>query len=198
MSAQTIDCGYSLELPCRGGSNEYPQSMFWAEIWKMSVFFLSENFPFLFVKFSMYLNRLVFVMECHNLIYISRKEAYHISKQWELRSVCNICYLINGCLSVDSKGLWVHRLILQVSVPSNSCRWYPEKIYDYTNSAHPDQFLYTCMWTINTQNRLCICAVRSESWFPSDRIIEYTLYLWRLTLSVPNFRQHLSSTFFLS
>ena len=28
ISAQNIDCGYSLELPQRGGSNEYPQSMF--------------------------------------------------------------------------------------------------------------------------------------------------------------------------
>ena len=28
ISAQNIDCGYSLELPCRGGSNKYPQSMF--------------------------------------------------------------------------------------------------------------------------------------------------------------------------
>ena len=27
ISAQNIDCGYSLELPWRGGSNEYPQSM---------------------------------------------------------------------------------------------------------------------------------------------------------------------------
>ena len=26
----SIDCGYSLEPPRRGGSNEYPQSMFWA------------------------------------------------------------------------------------------------------------------------------------------------------------------------
>ena len=26
--AQTIDCGYSLEPPRGGGSNEYPQSMF--------------------------------------------------------------------------------------------------------------------------------------------------------------------------
>ena len=26
--AQKIDCGYSLETPRRGGSNEYPQSMF--------------------------------------------------------------------------------------------------------------------------------------------------------------------------
>ena len=31
-----IDCGYSLEPPRRGRSIEYPQSMFWAEIWKIS------------------------------------------------------------------------------------------------------------------------------------------------------------------
>ena len=29
--AQKIDCGYTLELPRRGGSNEYPQSMFWSK-----------------------------------------------------------------------------------------------------------------------------------------------------------------------
>ena len=28
ISAQNIDCGYSLEPPRLGGSNEYPQSMF--------------------------------------------------------------------------------------------------------------------------------------------------------------------------
>ena len=32
ISAQNIDCEYSIEPPRRGGSNEYPQSMFWAEI----------------------------------------------------------------------------------------------------------------------------------------------------------------------
>ena len=48
----------------RGGSNGYPQSLFWAEIWKISEF-LSENFQFLMVKFSVYLNRLVFVMYSH-------------------------------------------------------------------------------------------------------------------------------------
>ena len=40
ISAQNIDCGYSLEPPWRGGSNEYPQSIFWAEIWKISEFFI--------------------------------------------------------------------------------------------------------------------------------------------------------------
>ena len=29
--AQNIDCEYTLEPPRRGGSNEYPQSMFWGE-----------------------------------------------------------------------------------------------------------------------------------------------------------------------
>ena len=32
ISAQNIDCGYLLEPPHRGGSNEYLKSMFWAEI----------------------------------------------------------------------------------------------------------------------------------------------------------------------
>ena len=58
---KNIDCGYSLEPPRRGGSNEYPQSMFWAEIWKISDI-LSENVQFLVVKFLIYLNRRVLVM----------------------------------------------------------------------------------------------------------------------------------------
>ena len=63
ISAQNIDCGYSFETPCQGGSNEYPESMFWAEIWKNIRVFLSENFQVLEVKFSLCLNRRVFVMQ---------------------------------------------------------------------------------------------------------------------------------------
>ena len=54
---KNIDCGYSLEPPRRGGSNEYPQSMFWAEIRKISeifvcfFFFFFFFFQFLEVKF---------------------------------------------------------------------------------------------------------------------------------------------------
>ena len=59
--AQNIDCGYSLEPPRRGGSNEYTQSMFCAEIGKNQIFF-SEIFHFLVVKFSIKLNSHVFVM----------------------------------------------------------------------------------------------------------------------------------------
>ena len=45
ISAQKIYCGYSLEPPRWGGSNEYQQSMFWAEIWKYQNFYL-KTFSF--------------------------------------------------------------------------------------------------------------------------------------------------------
>ena len=37
ISAQNIDCGYTLEPPRRGGSNEYPLSMFWSKNKKNSI-----------------------------------------------------------------------------------------------------------------------------------------------------------------
>ena len=37
-SAQNIECGYSLEPPRRGGSNEYPQSMFLSRNEKNNVY----------------------------------------------------------------------------------------------------------------------------------------------------------------
>ena len=62
ISAQNHRLWYSLEPPRRGGSNEYPQSMFLSRNKKKYQSFLSEKFQFLEVKFSMYLNRRVFVM----------------------------------------------------------------------------------------------------------------------------------------
>ena len=44
ISAQNIDCGYSLEPLHWGGSNEYPQSMFWAEIRKILYTPVNPNF----------------------------------------------------------------------------------------------------------------------------------------------------------
>ena len=38
ISAKNIDCGYSLEPPRRGGSNEYPQSMFLSRNKKNNVY----------------------------------------------------------------------------------------------------------------------------------------------------------------
>ena len=82
--AQNIDCGYSLEPPRRGGSNEYPQSTLWAEMWKISEFFIWKFFSFLEVKFPIHLNRRVFVMKC------SMKADYQIALKV---SVLTIQYL---------------------------------------------------------------------------------------------------------
>ena len=43
---KNMDCEYSLEPHHRGGSNEYPQSMFWEEIWNISEFFYLKIFLF--------------------------------------------------------------------------------------------------------------------------------------------------------
>ena len=55
ISASNIDCGYSLEPPRWGGSNEYKQSVFWAEIWKISEIFI--------LKFSIFGSKIFSIFE---------------------------------------------------------------------------------------------------------------------------------------
>ena len=111
-SAQNIDYGYSLEPPHRSSSNEYPQSMIWAEIWKISVF-LAENFQFLELKFSLYLNRRVFVMSRRQsddiFSYFSQKAGFVIScnemsnpVSWENKKNIPKCHLLIFLLRVLS------------------------------------------------------------------------------------------------
>ena len=97
ISAENIDCGYSLEPPHRGSSNEYLQSMFWAEIRKISEF-SSENFHFLVVKFSIYLNRSVFVMRQFKW----NVNVYFLEKIFQMPSVG----LLPSMLSVKITSLW--------------------------------------------------------------------------------------------
>ena len=52
ISAQNIDCGYSLELPRRGGSNEYPQSMFLSRNKKNNVYPCEPQFYYVKVGFK--------------------------------------------------------------------------------------------------------------------------------------------------
>ena len=69
ISAQNLDCGYSLEPPQRGGSNEYP--LCFEQKYKKYRSFLSENFQFLEMKFFIYLNRRVFVMGTNAVVVTS-------------------------------------------------------------------------------------------------------------------------------
>ena len=63
ISAQNIDCGYSLEPPRLAEAVlTSTHNLCFGQIYEKYQNFLSENFPFLVVKFSIYLNRRVFVM----------------------------------------------------------------------------------------------------------------------------------------
>ena len=63
--------------------------MFWAEIWKMSDFFLSENFHYLVVKFYIlvYLNRHVFVMKLYRHLFMM---FCFIAAWWRFIIYCNV------------------------------------------------------------------------------------------------------------
>ena len=52
ISAQNIDCGYSLEPPCRGGSNEYPQVTFLSRNKKNNVYPCKPQFYYIKVGFK--------------------------------------------------------------------------------------------------------------------------------------------------
>ena len=52
ISAQNIDCGYSLELPRWGSSNEYPQSMFLSRNKKNNVYSCKPQFYYIKVGFK--------------------------------------------------------------------------------------------------------------------------------------------------
>ena len=62
ISAQNIDCGYSLEPPRRAVLTSTYNPCF-EQKYENYQSFSSENFPFMEVKFSIYLNRRVFLMD---------------------------------------------------------------------------------------------------------------------------------------
>ena len=87
ISAQNIDCGYSLEShrhslepPRRGGSNEYPQSMFLSRNMKNNVYPCKAQFYSIKVGFK----RVNIIQACF------RDEGHYfvlspVSRQWHLR-----------------------------------------------------------------------------------------------------------------
>ena len=52
ISAQNMDCGYSLEPPRRGGSNEYPHSMFLSRNKKNNIYPCKPQFYYIKVGFK--------------------------------------------------------------------------------------------------------------------------------------------------
>ena len=79
--------------------------MFWAEIWISE--FLSENIQFLVVKFSIYLNRRVFVMNCPYPFNICTKsESYCFSGFWGVVIKNNPFFKFNVAMETKQNGHW--------------------------------------------------------------------------------------------
>ena len=64
---QNIDCGYPLEPPRRGGSNVYPQSMFWSKNKKNIKSFPVKIFNFLQIRKNQCITWACFHNEDENL-----------------------------------------------------------------------------------------------------------------------------------
>ena len=74
---KSIDCGYSLEPPHRGGSNEYPQSMFFKQNKKNNVYPCKPQLYYIQVGLmGSKLYRRVFVMG--NLFSLEKKNKVYI------------------------------------------------------------------------------------------------------------------------
>ena len=81
ISAQNVDYGNSLEPPRRGGSNDYPQSMFLSRNKKNNVYPCKPQFYYIKVGLSgSKLYRYVFVMSI--LFYCYRKEILEGGGEW--------------------------------------------------------------------------------------------------------------------
>ena len=72
ISAQNIDCAYPLVPPRRGGSNEYPQAMFWSGNKKNNVYPCKPQFYYIKVGFKgVRIIKVCFRDACHCLFLMS-------------------------------------------------------------------------------------------------------------------------------
>ena len=116
ISAQNIDCGYSLEPPRRGGSSEYPQSMFLSRNKKINVYPCKPQFYFIKVG----LKGLKTFLACF-------RDAYCFSEnmRWQFMQLTpkdTIC-MIFFCLNFFSKNHWYFKLGDNLHEMSNPVLW---------------------------------------------------------------------------
>ena len=71
--AQNIDCGYTLEPPRQGSSNEYPQSMFWSKNKKIDIPLQTPDFLYKGGVQGNTFHGHVFLMTCN--VYMGKERA---------------------------------------------------------------------------------------------------------------------------
>ena len=86
-SAQNIDCGHSLEPPRRGGSNEYPQSIFLSRNKKINEYPCKPQFYYIKRGLwrSNYIGVFSWCIQLHNVFSVQKKGLYVICRKWMSR-----------------------------------------------------------------------------------------------------------------
>ena len=109
--ARNIDCWYSLEPPRRGGSNEYPLSMFWAKIWRISKFFIFFFFFYYFFLFIyLFISFIYFFFFCDKIFSIFEKACFR-NGQFQYVQFNNVyVFFLHSCkLWISEKGSILNR-----------------------------------------------------------------------------------------
>ena len=98
--AQNIDCWYTLELPHRGGSNEYPQSMFYINNKKKNVYPCTPQFYYKkWGERGCSLHGLVFVMyRAFSLILNQTKYYLEKTRRFAFVSLNSVIMVVQGTL----------------------------------------------------------------------------------------------------
>ena len=106
--AQNIDCGYSLEPPRRGGSNEYPQSMFWSKNKKNR--YTPANPSFTIQKWGLrgvFIARACFPDDCKSQ---TNKEPYDKAKKMQVKKPkqlkWNMKNRVSENIETNNKTFW--------------------------------------------------------------------------------------------
>ena len=117
--------------------------MFWAEIWKILEFFYLKICQFLVVRFSIYLNRRVFVMSylvsVLSLLPLDTKSIWSTLSLFSTEtssSGSNIMYHWRLCVRVN---LCIIKLTMVLLNPDMPWFYWTQICPDFANSSNPDQ-----------------------------------------------------------
>ena len=100
ISAQNIDCGYSLEPPRLAEAVlTSTHNLCFEQKYEKYQSFLSENFQFLGVKFSIYLNRRVYVMV------LKYRQLMNVTNIKQLKNLCKFIKIIFATIKNRNKQL---------------------------------------------------------------------------------------------
>ena len=182
---KNIDCGYSLEPPPWGGSNEYPQSMLSSRNMKNIRVFYLNIFMFLVVKFSIYLNRRARTKYhqglCWPCIHARWRRlvwafATHMYPTTHFRTAWSL-YKLNTFMKVSCTNMTSVVLLSWLTNTGNIMQWHANKQTNTLTCFNNIMQLFRSdiLWLVACLLSVMICFL-----FLLVSLVGYVLWLWQL------------------